>query len=124
MTNIAERRQLPALGDVARNLTAVVADPKTVFGIKLGLAGMLAVYLSQLIRLGHANWALFTVLVLAPAQYVGAIGPRATARVMGTIIGGFAGVWLVGNFEQDTIRLPWEDKTSTKVQRFFLSLRQ
>jgi uncharacterized membrane protein YccC len=97
------RRQLPALGDVARNLTAVVADPKTVFGIKLGLAGMLAVYLSQLIRLGHANWALFTVLVLAPAQYVGAIGPRAIARVMGTIIGGFAGVWLVGNFEQDRL---------------------
>ena len=97
------RRQLPALGDVARNLTAVVADPKTVFGIKLGLAGMLAVYLSQLIRLGHANWALFTVLVLAPAQYVGAIGPRAIARVMGTTIGGFAGVWLVGNFEQDRL---------------------
>jgi hypothetical protein len=43
------------------------------FGIKLALAGLLAVYISQLIRLGHANWALFTVLVLVPAQYVGAI---------------------------------------------------
>ena len=30
------RRQLPDLGEVARNLTAVFADPKTVFGIKLG----------------------------------------------------------------------------------------
>jgi uncharacterized membrane protein YccC len=97
------RHPLPALEEVASNLTAVVADPKTVFGIKLGLAGLLAVYLSQLIRLGHANWAIFTVLVLAPAQYVGAIGPRAVARVVGTVIGGFAGVWLVGNFEQDRL---------------------
>jgi uncharacterized membrane protein YccC len=97
------RRQLSALEDVAKNFTAVVADPKTVFGIKLGLAGLLAVYISQLIRLGHANWALFTVLVLAPAQYVGAIGPRSVARIVGTIIGGFAGVWLVGNYEQDRL---------------------
>ncbi|HWY93029.1 MAG TPA: FUSC family protein [Chthoniobacterales bacterium] len=95
--------RLPALGDVAKNFTAVVADPKTVFGIKLGLAGLLAVYLSQLIRLGHANWAVFTVLVLAPAQYVGAISPRSVARVAGTIIGGFVGIWLVGNFEQDRL---------------------
>ena len=45
----------------------------------------------------------FPVLVLAPAQYVGAMGPRAIARVVGTIIGGFAGVWLVGNYEQDRL---------------------
>jgi uncharacterized membrane protein YccC len=73
------------------------------FGIKLALAGLLAVYISQLIRLGHANWALFTVLVLAPAQYVGAIAQRSIARVVGAIIGGFAGVWLVGNYEQDRL---------------------
>jgi uncharacterized membrane protein YccC len=56
-----------------------------------------------LIRLEHANWALFTVLVLAPAQYVGAIAQRSIARVVGTIIGGFVGVWLVGNYEQDRL---------------------
>ncbi|HEX4200812.1 MAG TPA: FUSC family protein, partial [Chthoniobacterales bacterium] len=80
---------------------AVLADPKALFGIKLGLAGLLSVYLSQLLRLGHANWALLTVLVLAPAQYVGAIAQRSMARVVGTIVGGFVGVWLVGNYEQD-----------------------
>jgi len=73
------------------------------FGIKLGLAGILALYISRLIRLDHANWALFTVLVLAPAQYVGAIAQRSIARVVGTIIGGFVGVWLVGNYEQDRL---------------------
>jgi uncharacterized membrane protein YccC len=96
-------RRLPDLWEVARNLAAVFADPKTLFGIKLGLAGLLSVYLSQLIRLGHANWALFTVLVLAPAQYVGAIAQRSVARVVGTIIGGLVGVWLVGNYEQDRL---------------------
>ena len=65
------------------------------------MAGLLSVYLSQLIRLGHANWALITVLVLAPAQYVGAIAQRSVARVAGTLIGGFVGIWLVGNYEQD-----------------------
>jgi uncharacterized membrane protein YccC len=96
-------RRLPDLAGVARDFAAVFADPKTLFGIKLGLGGLLSVYLSQLIRLGHANWALFTVLVLAPAQYVGAIAQRSVARVVGTIIGGFVGVWLVGNYEQDRL---------------------
>jgi uncharacterized membrane protein YccC len=96
-------RRLPYLLGIFRSVAAVFADPKTLFGIKLGLAGLLSVYLSQLIRLGHANWALFTVLVLAPAQYVGAIARRSVARVVGTLIGGFIGVWLVGNYEQDRL---------------------
>ena len=81
------RRRFPDLGDAARNVGTVFADPKAIFGIKLGLAGILAVYISQLIRLDHANWALFTVLVLAPAQYVGAIAQRSIALVVGTIMG-------------------------------------
>jgi uncharacterized membrane protein YccC len=96
-------RRLPDVAGITRNLVTVLADPKTLFGIKLGLAGVLSVYLSQVIRLGHANWALFTVLVLAPAQYVGAIAQRSIARVVGTLIGGFIGVWLVGNYEQDRL---------------------
>jgi uncharacterized membrane protein YccC len=96
-------RRLPNFWDLAQNFAAVFADPKVLFGVKLGLAGILSVYLSQLIRLGHANWALFTVLVLAPAQYIGAIAQRSVARVVGTIIGGFIGVWLVGNYEQDRL---------------------
>jgi uncharacterized membrane protein YccC len=96
-------RRLPDFAGIARSVATVFADPKTLFGIKLALAGVLSVYLSQLIRLGHASWALFTVLVLAPAQYVGAIGPRSVARVIGTVIGGFIGVWLVGNYQQDRL---------------------
>jgi uncharacterized membrane protein YccC len=96
-------RRLPDFAAIARGVAVVFADPKTLFGIKMALAGVLSVYLSQLIRLGHSSWALFTVLVLAPAQYVGAIGPRSVARVIGTVIGGFIGVWLVGNYQQDRL---------------------
>jgi uncharacterized membrane protein YccC len=96
-------RRFLDLWSVVRSFGAVFADPKTLFGIKVALAGLLSVYLSQLIRLGHANWALFTVLVLAPAQYVGAIAQRSVARVIGTMIGGFVGVWLVGNYQQDRL---------------------
>jgi uncharacterized membrane protein YccC len=96
-------RGLPYLTGIFRRVAAVFADPKTLFGIKLGLAGLLSVYVSQVIRLGHANWALITVLVLAPVQYVGAIAQRSVARVVGTLIGGFVGVWLVGNYEQDRL---------------------
>ena len=85
------RRRFPAFGEVTGNFAAVFADPRMMFGIKLGLAGLLAVYVSQLIRLGHANWALFTVLVLAPAQYVGAIAQRSIARVVGRSVEGFRG---------------------------------
>ena len=87
------RRRFPDLGDVARNFGAVFADPKAIFGIKLGLAGLLALYLSLLIGLEYAKWALFTVLVLAPAQYVGAIAQRSIARVVGTNIFGRQGMF-------------------------------
>lgn len=97
------QRQWTVVRSIAQDLVSVFADPKTVFAIKLALAGLLAVYISQLIRLGHASWALFTVLVLAPAQYVGAIAQRSVARVAGTIIGGFVGIWLVGNYQQDRL---------------------
>jgi uncharacterized membrane protein YccC len=79
------RRRFPDLGDVASGVTAVFVDPKAVAGIKLGLAGMLALYISRLIRLDHANWALFTVIVSAPSQYVGAIAQRSIARVSYTM---------------------------------------
>src|SRR4029077_1515786 len=74
------RRRLPVLGEVARNFAAVFADPRMMFGIKLGLAGLLAVYISQLIRLGHANWGFFFVLLVAAAHRLGAASQREIRR--------------------------------------------
>ena len=76
-------------------------------GIKLSCAGCLAFYLALLLRLERPQWSLFTVIVLSLGQYVGAIAPRAVARVVGTILGGFVGIWLLGNYQQSpTIFLP------------------
>ena len=79
-------------------LAEVLRDLRVRQGIKLGLAGILALYATQVLRLPHDNWAILTVLVLMNAQYVGSIAVRAIMRVLGTIGGAAVGVWLVGNY--------------------------
>jgi uncharacterized membrane protein YccC len=79
-------------------LAGVLRDLRVRHGIKLGLAGTLALYATEVLRLPHDNWAILTVLVLMNAQYVGSIAVRAIMRVLGTIGGAAVGVWLVGNY--------------------------
>ena len=82
-------------------------DYKVRAGIKLSCAGCLALFFALVLRLERPQWSLFTVIVLSLGQYVGAIAPRAIARVIGTILGGFVGIWLLGNYQQTpTIFLP------------------
>jgi len=65
------------------------------FGIKLGLAGLLAVYISQLIRLGHAK--LGSIYCACASA-----GPVTSERSLSgqlpewrvRSLGGFSGVWL------------------------------
>jgi uncharacterized membrane protein YccC len=79
-------------------LAGVLRDLRVRHGIKLGLAGILALYATEVLRLPHNNWAILTVLVLMNAQYVGSIAVRAIMRVLGTVGGAAVGVWLVGNY--------------------------
>jgi p-hydroxybenzoic acid efflux pump subunit AaeB len=72
-------------------------------GIKLGLAGLLALCLTQLLPLPHDSWAILTVLVMMLSQYVGAAAVKAIMRVAGTIAGAMVGVWLVGNYTSTPI---------------------
>jgi len=74
------------------------ADLRTRCGIKLGLAGILALFTTQVLRLQHANWAVLTVLILMLAKYVGASAIKAVMRVLGTIAGALIGIWLVGDY--------------------------
>ncbi|MBV8215618.1 MAG: FUSC family protein [Verrucomicrobia bacterium] len=67
-------------------------------GIKMGLAGTLALYLTQVLPLPHDNWAILTVLVMMTTQYTGSIAVKALLRTLGTIAGALVGVWLVGNY--------------------------
>jgi len=73
-------------------------DIRVQYGFKMGLAGLLALFGTQVLRLPHDNWATLTVLVLMGARYVGSIAVKAIMRVIGTIAGGLLGVWLVGDY--------------------------
>jgi p-hydroxybenzoic acid efflux pump subunit AaeB len=73
-------------------------DLRLRYGIKLGLAALLALFSTQILRLEHASWAILTVLVMMSSQYVGSIAVKAIMRVAGTIAGAVIGVWLVGNY--------------------------
>jgi fusaric acid resistance family protein len=72
-------------------------DLRLRYGIKMGLAGLIALFCTQVLRLPHDNWAILTVLVLMSAQFVGSITFKAIMRVIGTIAGALVGIWLVGD---------------------------
>ncbi len=91
------------IGQIGRGFAEIWSDQNVRHGIRLGLAGVLGLYLALLLRLEHPLWALFTVIVLMQAQYVGGIGPRTYARIVGTLLGGVIGTLLVGNWEQDPV---------------------
>src|SRR6201993_140660 len=73
-------------------------DLRVRYGMKMGVAGLLALFCTQVLRLPHDNWAILTVVVLMSAQFVGSIAFKAIMRVIGTIAGAFVGIWLVGNY--------------------------
>ena len=87
----------------ASGLRDLLRDPAVRYGLKFGLAGVSAVYISLLIRLDNPGWALFTVFVLMVAQYVGAIAEKSFYRLVGTVVGGMAGYLMTGALEQDPI---------------------
>jgi uncharacterized membrane protein YccC len=64
----------------------------------MGLAGVLALFLTQVLPLPHDNWAILTVLVMMTAQYTGSLAVKAIMRTIGTIGGALVGVWLVGDY--------------------------
>src|ERR1700689_4195671 len=63
-------------------------------GVKLGLAGLIALFCAQMLRVPDDNWAILTVFVLMDAKYVGALAFKAIMRLTGTIVGALIGVWL------------------------------
>ena len=62
-------------------------DLRVRYGLKVGLAGVLALFCTQLLRLPDDNWAILTVLVLMSPQFVGSVAFKAVMRVTGALIG-------------------------------------
>jgi uncharacterized membrane protein YccC len=79
-------------------LQDALGDLRVRYGIKVGLAGLLALYCAELLRLEHPNWAVLTVLAMMNSHYVGSITLKAILRVVGTIGGALLGIWLVGDY--------------------------
>ena len=74
-----------------------------IYGVKFGIAGILAVFISLLNKSQQPTWALFTVFVLMSAQYIGAIAEKSFLRMVGTVVGGVLGYLLTAMFEQEPL---------------------
>jgi uncharacterized membrane protein YccC len=72
-------------------------------GLKMGLSGVLALYLAELLRLQFPTWSLFAVIVLMTPRYVGSIALKSFMRMIGTLVGGALGVWLVSDYTSSPI---------------------
>jgi uncharacterized membrane protein YccC len=87
-------------------------------GLKMGLSGVLALYLAELLRLQFPAWSLFAVIVLMIPRYVGSIALKSLMRMIGTLVGGALGVWLVSDYTSSPIlflSLPFGDFTGGRV---------
>src|SRR5262249_31108898 len=60
----------------------LLSDVRVRYGIKLSLAGLLALFLTQILRLPDDAWAILTVLVMMLSQYVGSAAVKAITRVL------------------------------------------
>jgi uncharacterized membrane protein YccC len=79
-------------------LQDVLGDLRVQSGIKFGLAALIALYIAEVLRLEHPNWAILTVLGMMSVPYVGSITILAITQVAGTIAGALVGIWLVGDY--------------------------
>jgi hypothetical protein len=84
-------------------LATILQDPGVRYGIKYGLAGVLAFFISLAARLDTPSWSVVTVFVLMLAKYVGAVAEKAVFRVVGTVIGGITGYLLTGSLQQEPL---------------------
>src|SRR5215831_10968472 len=82
----------------------IFSDLRVRYGIKLSLASLLSLYGALVLRLEHPNWAVLTALVMMNSHFVGSTSHKAMLRCVGTIAGGFTGVWLVGDYTSSPVR--------------------
>jgi hypothetical protein len=71
-----------------------------VVGLRMAIGIVAALFLALVLRLEYPSWAVFTVLMLLLAQYVGAVQQKAVLRLAGTIAGGVLGYVATGALQQ------------------------
>ena len=72
-------------------LVATVDLDGAVLGLQMAISVVVVLFLALVIRLEYPTWAVFTVLMLSMANYVGAVQEKSVLRLIGTIVGGALG---------------------------------
>ena len=68
-------------------------------GLKAGLAGVLALFVAEALRLQYPEWSVFTVLALMMVHYyTGSIALKSLYRFVGTLVGASLAVWLMSDY--------------------------
>ncbi len=88
---------------VLQRLTAALQPGAAALGLQMALAGMIAFFFAQVLRLQYPSWSVFTVIVLLVARYVGAVEEKAFLRLIGTILGGVLGYLATGAWQQSPV---------------------
>ena len=88
---------------VLQRLTAALQPGAAALGLQMALAGMIAFFFAQVLRLQYPSWSVFTVIVLLIARYVGAVEEKAFLRLIGTILGGVLGYLATGAWQQSPV---------------------
>ena len=88
---------------VLHRLTAALQPGAAALGLQMALAGTIAFFFAQVLRLQYPSWSVFTVIVLLLARYVGAVGEKAFLRLIGTILGGVIGYLATGAWQQSPV---------------------
>jgi hypothetical protein len=81
-------------------LAATVDLEGAALGLQMAISVVVVLFLALVIRLEYPTWAVFTVLMLCMANYVGAVQEKAVLRIIGTIIGGALGFLATGALQQ------------------------
>ena len=86
-----------------QRLTSALQPGAAALGLQMALAGMIAFFFAQVLRLQYPSWSVFTVIVLLIARYVGAVEEKAFLRLIGTILGGVLGYLATGAWQQSPV---------------------
>jgi uncharacterized membrane protein YccC len=84
---------------LARQLEAVDREG-VAQGIQMAVSVVAALFFALVLRLEYPGWAVFTVLMLSMARFVGAVQEKAAFRVIGTIVGGVLGYLATSSLQQ------------------------
>lgn len=84
---------------LARQLEAVDREG-VAQGIQMAVSVVAALFFALVLRLEYPGWAVFTVLMLSMARFVGAVQEKAAFRLIGTILGGVLGYLATSSLQQ------------------------